>query len=193
MKIFLQLLLSLSTSTTVLLLLSSSSSSPVVQVFVEAQAVANAFCVDPGCIIPVDETCEAMIEKYEFQGSCCSMESIPETRGCRITIAAEGNCYWFPRCATPQSITACQNDPNIRCHTIFETDTTRSCPTSQFDPYVNVTSTCPPTQAPAPTQPPTDGGSPSGAAPGMMMDTRTSLATAAIATATALFSFVSIL
>ena len=189
MKTFLQLLLSLSTSTTVLLLLSTSSSSSVVRVFVEAQAVARAFCVDPGCIIPVDETCEAMIEKYSFQGSCCSMESIPETRGCRITIADKGNCYWFPRCSTPESITACQNDPNIRCHTIFETDTTFACPTSQFDPYVNVTSTCPPTQPPVEMSP-TAAPNPSGAV-GMMMNTRT-FTTVAITTM-ALFSVGTIL
>mmetsp|Transcript_16424 Transcript_16424/g.40064 ORF Transcript_16424/g.40064 Transcript_16424/m.40064 type:complete len:185 (-) Transcript_16424:347-901(-) len=183
MKIFLQLVISIST----VLLLSSSSSILVV----DAQAVANAFCVDPGCIIPVDETCEAMIEKYEFQGSCCSMESVPETRGCRITIANEGNCYWFPRCSTPETIVACQNDPNIRCHTIFETDTTNACPTSDFDPYVNITTTCAPTQAPAEMPSGGGNGSPTSGATGWygMVNARTLVAT----TAGALFSVATML
>jgi hypothetical protein len=119
-----------------------------------SQAVSRAFCSDPGCIIPVKLTCEEMILQFEFQGGCCSMESIPETRGCRITISGGANCYWYPRCSqtTPTTVTDCQNDQLLRCHTVFETDSTRACPESEFDPFVNITdaSTCPPAQAPSP-------------------------------------------
>ena len=122
---------------------------------VTSQLVEQVFCGEQSCIVPLRLSCEEMIEQYEFQGSCCSMESIPQTRGCRITIEAAGNCYWAPRCGVP--LDECQFDDQLRCHTIFETGSTNACPSSDFDPFANTTAVCPPTAAPIMTNVGTDG------------------------------------
>jgi hypothetical protein len=120
-----------------------------------------------------------MIEQYRFQGSCCSLESVPQTLGCRLTVADTGNCFWYPYCGVPDPL-----DEEISAGIEFTTDATDECPESEFDPLFLNTShpdyippedrnndnvTCVPTMAPSlpegSTMEPIGGGSSGGAAP----------------------------
>lgn len=116
------------------------------------------YCGEAPCIIPLRLSCEEMIAQYSFQGSCCAMESIPETRGCRVTVADRGNCYWYPYCGEPDPL-----DEEIGAGIEYTTDSELECPLSEFDPlFLNESSpdfipaenrtdnvTCPPTLTPA--------------------------------------------
>lgn len=101
----------------------------VLAVFVNGQTDMINYCGIKPCIEPLRISCEEMIELYQFQGSCCSMESIPATGGCRITVSS-GNCFWYPWCGT------CEEDEEVksRCNNIFETDARQQCPMRDFDP-----------------------------------------------------------
>jgi hypothetical protein len=125
---------------------------------VASQAFTNQFYCGTGpCIIPLRLSCEQMIEEYQFQGSCCSMESIPETRGCRVTVADRGNCFWYPYCGIPDPM-----DEEIAAGIEYTTDSEDECPESEFDPlFLNTSSpdfippvnrtdvSCVPTMAPS--------------------------------------------
>jgi len=98
--------------------------------FVHGQAVPN-YCGAKPCIEPTSMSCEEMIETYEFQGSCCSLETISATKGCRLTVSF-GNCFWFPFCGL------CEEDDQKdggRCNNVFETDANiRPCPEGDYNP-----------------------------------------------------------
>jgi hypothetical protein len=125
---------------------------------VTSQAFSNEFYCGMGpCIIPLRLSCEQMIEEYQFQGSCCSMESIPETLGCRVTVADRGNCFWYPYCGVPDPL-----DDEIAAGIEYLTDSDDECPESEFDPlFLNTSSpdffppenrtevSCVPTMAPS--------------------------------------------
>ncbi|KAL3940260.1 MAG: hypothetical protein SGARI_001051 [Bacillariaceae sp.] len=133
---------------------------------VVAQDAAEPFyCGQSPCIVPMRLSCEEMIEKYHFQGSCCSMESIDATRGCRLTVADRGNCFWYPYCGFPDPF-----EDEIGDNVIYSTDSDAVCPESQFDPVgesANRTDvSCVPTMAPSPgpgspTNPPIGASAPS--------------------------------
>jgi hypothetical protein len=125
------------------------------------------FCGDQDCIIALRLSCEEMIEQYHFQGSCCSMVPMPETRGCRLTVSNRGNCFWYPYCGECDT-----TDAGIGCNLIYETESEGTCPPSDYDPVtdgLNRTEegvSCAPTIAPtfdpnAPTNPPINSSSPS--------------------------------
>ena len=104
--------------------------STFVVVPVNSQTDMVNYCGTKPCIEPVRMSCDEMMERYEFQGSCCSLEDIPQTGGCRVTVSF-GNCFWYPWCGT------CEEDEEIvsRCNNIFETDADqRPCPVGDFDP-----------------------------------------------------------
>jgi len=99
-------------------------------VTVNSQTDMLNYCGTKPCIEPVRMSCQEMMDRYQFQGSCCSMQSIPQTGGCRITVSF-GNCFWYPWCGT------CEKDEEdtSRCNNIFETDADqRPCPDGDFDP-----------------------------------------------------------
>ena len=116
-----------------------------------------SYCGPQDCIVPLRLSCEQMIEEYDFQGSCCSMEPIPETRGCRLTVSNRGNCFWFPKCGECDT-----TDEEIGCNVIYETESEGTCPPSDYDPVAdskNATVSCVPTISPtfdpnSPTNPP---------------------------------------
>lgn len=137
----------------------------VLAVFVNAQTDLLNYCGSKPCIEPVRMSCEEMIERYRFQGSCCSMESMPATGGCRVTVSF-GNCFWYPWCGT------CDEDEEVtsRCNNIFETDANqRPCPSGDFNPLEIQASlgfevpSCAPSMQPSDVPPTTDGSA--GAAP----------------------------
>lgn len=99
-------------------------------VLVDSQTDLINFCGDKPCIEPVRMSCQEMIQKYQFQGSCCSMEDIPQTGGCRVKVTF-GNCFWYPWCET------CEEEEEVlsRCNNIFETSANeRPCPAGDYDP-----------------------------------------------------------
>ncbi|KAG7355244.1 hypothetical protein IV203_004600 [Nitzschia inconspicua] len=104
---------------------------------VQSQAFTNEFYCGMGpCIVPLRLPCEQMIEEYRFQGSCCSMVSVPETRGCRLTVANRGNCFWYPYCGVPDPM-----DELIGAGIEYKTDSSADCPVSEFDPlFLNTSS-----------------------------------------------------
>lgn len=111
-------------------LLTALLMSTFVAVPVNSQSDLMNYCGTQPCIEPVRMSCDEMMERYEFQGSCCSLAVIPQTGGCRITVSF-GNCFWYPWCGT------CEEDEEIvgRCNNIFETDANqRPCPVGDFDP-----------------------------------------------------------
>jgi hypothetical protein len=147
---------SVSTLATVLLVLLSALATTV-----ESQTDMYNYCGEKPCIEPLRMSCEEMIDTYRFQGSCCSMETIPQTGGCRITVSF-GNCFWYPWCGECDAV----DEVNSRCNNIFETDANqRPCPVADFDPVAIQASefyerpSCSPTMAPIPTAPPEDGSS----------------------------------
>ena len=114
----------------VVLLSIAGQYSPIVVQVVDAQTTQN-YCGAKQCIEPIQMPCEEIIETYKFQGSCCSMTSIPQTNGCRVTVSF-GNCFWYPFCGD------CDPDDSkdgSRCNNIFTTAANqRPCPVGDFDP-----------------------------------------------------------
>lgn len=99
------------------------------------------------CLVPLRLSCEEMINQYDFQGSCCSMETVNETLGCRITVGAAGNCFWYPKCGECDPL-----DDQIQCNILYSTATDSICPESDFDPLASFNeteTTCPPVAAPS--------------------------------------------
>jgi len=93
-------------------------------------AVPN-YCGDKPCIEPTSMSCEEMIETYEFQGSCCSLEIIAATKGCRLTVSF-GNCFWYPFCGDCEEA---DQKGGGRCNNIFETNANiRPCPDGDYNP-----------------------------------------------------------
>ena len=102
----------------------------ILSVFVDSQTDMFNYCGSKPCIEPVRMSCEEMMELYQFQGSCCSLEIIPATGGCRVTVSF-GNCFWYPWCGTCDE----EEEKASRCNNIFETDANqRPCPVGDFDP-----------------------------------------------------------
>lgn len=119
-------------------------------VTVNAQTNLQNYCGTKPCIEPVLMSCEEMIERYQFQGSCCSLETIPATGGCRLTVSF-GNCFYYPWCGECDEIEAGKS----RCNNIFTTDANqRPCAQGDYDPLKIQSSiayeppSCPPTMAP---------------------------------------------
>jgi hypothetical protein len=84
------------------------------------------------------------------------MEPIEATRGCRVTVAGRGNCFWYPFCGYPDPL-----EDEIGDNRVYSTDSDAECPESLYDPVgesANRTDfACVPTMAPLPNPP---GGSP---------------------------------
>ena len=59
-----------------------------------------------------------------FKGTCCSLESIVSTKGCRVKVYAGGNCAWIPRCG--------ECDKRNKCNTIYSTINQEACPDSDY-------------------------------------------------------------
>ena len=121
-------------------------------------ATIKNYCGVKACIEPLSMTCEEMIDRYEFQGSCCSLESVPQINGCRVTVSY-GNCFWYPWCGDCD-----ENDQKeiSRCNNVFETDANvRPCPAGSFDPLAIQSDpewsppSCSPTMSPTDSFPPT--------------------------------------
>ena len=153
----------------------------VVQV-VDAQTTQN-YCGAKPCIEPIDMPCEEAIETYKFQGSCCSMEHIPQTNGCRITVSF-GNCFWYPFCGDCDADDAKEGG---RCNNIFETAADqRPCPAGDFDPLAIQSAltwslpSCAPSMAPTKVSMPVNSG---GGGGGASTFTRAAVLVAFIATA----------
>lgn len=87
------------------------------------------FCGSEPCIKDVPMSCADMIDTYQFQGSCCSIEILPETIGCRITVST-GNCYWYPWCGKCEE----EDEAVSKCNNLFETDAKQDCKEGRFDP-----------------------------------------------------------
>jgi len=118
----------------------------------DASGTGQTFCGEEPCVIPLRSSCEYMLENYQFQGSCCALEIIPATGGCRITVGY-GNCFWYPFCGD------CEKDGALyvkdQCNVVFETNALEKvCPKYDYDPLVlqNVpnfrTGSCAPSMAP---------------------------------------------
>lgn len=100
---------------------------------VYAQTELYNYCGEKQCIESTTIPCEEMIETYRFQGSCCSMTYVPQTKGCRITVSY-GNCYWDPWCAADHE-GECDGQHPSRCGNVFETNANqRPCPVGDYDP-----------------------------------------------------------
>lgn len=119
-------------------------------VTVNAQTNLQNYCGTKPCIEPVLMSCEEMIERYQFQGSCCSLETIPATGGCRLTVSF-GNCFYYPWCGECDEFEAGKS----RCNNIFTTDANqRPCAQGDYDPLKIQSSiayeppSCPPSMAP---------------------------------------------
>ena len=82
------------------------------------------FCGPQPCYIPLMIPCRKLVNEYNFQGSCCSLVDIPATGGCRVTVAANGDCAWVPKCG--------QCHPSIGCNKIYQTTSTNRCPASIY-------------------------------------------------------------
>jgi len=126
-----------------------------------SQADRFEYCGSKPCIEPLRTSCEEMMELYEFQGSCCSLETIPATGGCRITVSF-GNCFWYPWCGECDD----EERKSTSCNRVFETEANqRPCPVADFDPVKLQKAedferpSCSPSMAPSESQ---DGGSGSG-------------------------------
>jgi hypothetical protein len=150
-------------------------------VLVDSQTEMINFCGVKPCIEPVRMSCQEMIVKYRFQGSCCSMVDIPQTGGCRITVSY-GNCFWYPWCDT------CEAEEAIvsRCNNIFETSANeRPCPVGEYDPLeiqksVNFTQpSCAPSMAPS--EPPTGDGSSASTTRSLLLSATSVTTTGAVA------------
>ena len=117
---------------------------------VNSQTDMMNYCGEKPCIEPVRMSCPEMIEKYRFQGSCCSMERIGATGGCRITVGF-GNCFWYPWCGTCEG----EEETASRCNNVFETGAQQECPVGDFDPIEiqasadYTTPSCAPSMAPS--------------------------------------------
>ena len=89
-----------------------------------AQAPEVVFCGTKPCFVPLAIPCRVMARDFNFQGSCCSLEDIAGTGGCRITIAGGGNCAWTPKCGECTGASSCNK--------IYETDSTEACKVTRY-------------------------------------------------------------
>lgn len=102
--------------------------------YAKAQGTNEVYCGAEPCIEAVRSSCEDMIQTYKFQGSCCSLEKIPATGGCRITVGF-GNCFWYPFCGICENDMEDENFKKDKCNNLFETDAEdKVCPVYDFNP-----------------------------------------------------------
>ena len=87
------------------------------------------FCgVEKECRIPInDESCKQLSIRYNFFGSCCHLQDIPGTGGCRIVVTASGNCGWTPKCSN----TKCKE--STKCNIEFQTKNTEECGSDRYN------------------------------------------------------------
>ena len=83
-------------------------------------------CGAEPCLRAVSLSCEELLEEYTFQGSCCQLQSIPQTRGCRVEVW-NGNCLWSPKCVP------CLPGDGTDCNQEFRSNSPEQCPTLEFD------------------------------------------------------------
>lgn len=116
---------------------------------VNSQTDLLNYCGFKPCIKAVRMSCEEMIELYEFQGSCCSLDTIPATGGCRLTVSV-GNCFYYPWCGECDE----EEEERTQCNKIFETGAEETCPDGVYNPLAiqsaeNFTApSCAPSMAP---------------------------------------------
>ena len=102
-----------------------------------------ACAADTFCGAALQISCEELLATHDFQGSCCSLETIELTKGCRVSVTNGGNCYWFPKCG--------QCDPANFCDLIHTASpvNTDPCPASNYSvPNVALPVVAAPTRAP---------------------------------------------
>mmetsp|Transcript_21961 Transcript_21961/g.52274 ORF Transcript_21961/g.52274 Transcript_21961/m.52274 type:complete len:202 (+) Transcript_21961:164-769(+) len=99
-------------------------------VSVDSQTDMLNHCGSKPCIEPLRISCEKVMELYQFQGSCCSLDIIPSTGGCRVTVSY-GNCFWYPWCGICDE----EDEKVSRCNNHFQTAANiRPCPEGDYDP-----------------------------------------------------------
>jgi hypothetical protein len=82
------------------------------------------FCGDAECRIPLAESCSGLKSNHEFFGSCCHLEDIVGTGGCRVTVW-NGNCAWARKCGE------CNQEAE-GCNIEYRTASTQQCETDRF-------------------------------------------------------------
>ena len=102
------------------------------------------FCGDQPCIIPLAVSCSYLKQNMQFFGSCCHLEDIIATGGCRVNVNNNGNCAWSPKCGP------C--DPSEGCNIEYETRSVQPC---EVDRFRVLGGTRPPVETPSPTMTPT--------------------------------------
>jgi hypothetical protein len=90
----------------------------------DSVAAQPFFCGSEPCLVPLEISCEKLQQEYTFQGSCCSLETIEDTKGCRVKVQAGGNCIWIYNCG--------ECDPVNKCGIEYSTVNTDACPASNF-------------------------------------------------------------
>ena len=143
----------------VLLLPPKSTTTTTLLLFVQAQVNVEFCGVEKACRIPInDESCKQLQLRYNFFGSCCHLEEVPGTGGCRVIVTAGGNCGWTPKCSN----TVCKE--STKCNIEFQTQNTEVCGVDNYNVLSQVQEPpkpCP-TEAPElpePTEPPAKSGS----------------------------------
>ena len=85
-------------------------------------------CIDRPCIVPLAIPCEELVQKMIFLGSCCYLEDVVPTGGCRVSVFGQGNCLWVPRC---ENDAFCESSG--QCFTEFRTNSVDACPTDTYE------------------------------------------------------------
>lgn len=109
------------------MLLLISSSTMIVQHVASQNTIQ--YCGDlKECRIVIEAlTCTKLAKEYDFFGSCCHLEDIPGTDGCRVRVHAKGNCAWISKCNPSQC------DPIYGCNIEYQTDNTDECPNDRYE------------------------------------------------------------
>lgn len=122
----------LTLSVAVLLVCGGAPTLPLLRGVDAVGSTPTVYCGDKPCIEPLSISCEEVLQKYQFQGSCCSLESIPETRGCRLRVTF-GNCIWLPICEIDHYVQFCDNNDSM-CNRHYITEANeRPCPRYDYD------------------------------------------------------------
>ena len=85
------------------------------------------FCDDRPCIIPLAESCRSLKRNNNFFGSCCFLEDIVGTGGCRVSVYGAGNCAWWPKCGQ------CTDSDKFGCGIDYQTKNAEACPVDRFN------------------------------------------------------------
>ena len=90
------------------------------------------YCDDKPCRIPVNsQSCAQLKKNNDFLGTCCHLQDIQGTGGCRVVVSGPGaTCGWTPKCPG-----TCPTGSG--CNIQYQTASTEECGSDRYNVLTN--------------------------------------------------------